>query len=535
MAKTVFYNGSVVTMDENQTVASAVVVDGNRITFVGSDQQALSHASTESVTIDLAGRSLIPGFIDSHLHTAVLGANTVAIDCRSPGISSIEEIKKRIAEVAKDTPKGQWIRGWGYDHSKLLEKRHPNRWDLDEAAPDHPVMLTRVCAHISTHNSKSLAIAGIHDLEEDPVGGVLDRENGVVNGVMRENAHMRMMKVSQLSREELIHAIELASDRLIAEGITSVHDSGGYGPAQMSAIQDAVGMGKLKVRLYAMIFSFVDNLSFVESYLRVGLHTGYGDDRFRLGPIKLMIDGSSSGPTAATIEPYVSNPSFSGILSMSQGQVDDIIRKAHIAGWQVTSHAVGDRAVTMIIDAIEKAQKDHPREDARHRIEHCAMVNDEILSRIRTLGIIPISNPIFLYEFGDGYLVNYGESRAYRMFANQSFLDHGIKAAGSSDCPITFSNPILNMHLAVNRETQSGNVINPNERISVLDALRMFTINGAYASFEEKEKGSIEVGKLADLVVLSNSILDTNPAEIRTLKVDFTMIDGEMVYERASI
>lgn len=531
-ADIIFFNGSVLTMDCNDTVVSGVAIKDNKIIYTGSTASSLVYADEKTRLINLKGRCLIPGFIDSHLHTAVLGSNSLAIDCRSPGVNSIDDIKTLIKEAAKVIPKGQWIRGWGYDHSKLAEKRHPNRWDLDEAAPDHPVILTRACAHISAHNSRSLELAGLKNDSPDPDGGVMDRENNTINGVMRENAHMQILKTSQLSKEEIINAISAANDRLIKEGITTVHDSGGYGNIQMSAIQDAIKQKKLQIRIYSMIFSFVDNLDFVEEYIHMGLHTGFGDDHFKIGPLKLMIDGSSSGPTAATLKPYTSNPTDSGILSMTQEQVDDIIMRAHKAGWQVTSHAVGDRAVTMIVNAIEKALISYPRDNHRHRIEHCAMVNNELLKKIKNLGIVPIPNPIFLYEFGDGYIVNYGKERANKMFTNNSFIQKGIIAAGSSDCPITFSNPILNIHLAVNRQTQKGQVINPHERVTILQALRMFTYNGAYASFDEDKKGSIEVGKLADLVVLSENLLEVSPEKVKDVLVEMTVIDGKIAYEK---
>jgi predicted amidohydrolase YtcJ len=534
-ADIVFYNGPVITVNSKNEIAEAVAVKGNKISFIGNEGEINKYIDQNTKVIDLKGRSLIPGFIDSHLHTALVGANSLAIDCRSPGISSIEDIKNLIREVVKVTPKGQWIRGWGYDDSKLVEKRHPNRWDLDDAAPDNPVVLTRVCCHISTHNSKSLKLAGLADDAPDPVGGVRDRENGVINGVMKENAHMQIAKISALSREGIIDAMAAANDMLIKEGITSISDSGGFGLIQMGAIQDAVEQNKLKIRINAMIFTLTDNLLMIEDFIKVGIHTGFGNDNYKLGPLKIMIDGSSSGPTAATLKPYTSKPDFSGILAMTQEQVDDIIIRAHSAGWQVTSHAVGDRAVTMIVDAIEKALKKYPRENHRHRIEHCAMINGELLDRIKKLGIVPIANPIFLYEFGDGYMVNYGKERAYNMFTAKSFFDKGIIAAGSSDCPVTFSSPILNMHLAVNRETQKGQVINADERVSIEQALRMFTYNGAYASFDENKKGTIEVGKLADLVVLSGSLYDTPVDKIRDLSVDMTIIDGDIVYQSGDV
>ncbi len=528
----VFKGGSVITVDKDNSVHSGLAVLGNKILFAGDEKDAAKLIGEQTEVIDLRGKCLIPGFIDSHLHTGVMGANALAVDCRSPGVSSIEDIKQLIAERVKTTPKGQWIRGWGYDHSKLKEKRHPNRWDLDEVAPDHPVIITRVCAHISAHNSKSLEVAGINDESKDPAGGVYMRDNGHVNGVMLENAHMEAMKVAMLSHQELLNAMEVANGMLVKEGISSLHDSGGYGFVQMGAFQDAVSKGLLKVRIYSMIFSFVDNLDFNNTYLRIGLHTGFGSQRFKIGPTKLMIDGSSSGPTAATLDGYACNPEDHGILSMRPEDVDAFILRAHKAGYQVTCHAVGDKAVTVIVDAIEKAMNEYPRQNCRHRIEHCAMINDDLVERIQRLGIVPILNPIFLYEFGDGYMVNYGKERAYRMFSAKCFLDKGVIAAGSSDCPITFSNPILNMHLACNRETQTGQVINSGERIGVMDALRMFTYNGAYASFEEDIKGSLEEGKLADLAVLSRDLTKVKPEELKDVVVDMTIIDGEKVYER---
>jgi predicted amidohydrolase YtcJ len=528
----IFYNGPVITVDSRDSVREGVAIANGIIIKVGTKEDVMQLRGETTEMIDLKGRSLIPGFIDSHLHTAVMGANALALDLRWPGVGSIEEIKDKIREAAKTVPKGQWIRGWGYDHSKLKEQRHPNKWDLDEAAPEHPVMLTRVCAHISAHNSMSLNFAGVDEntVCNDP--STMEKIDGVYSGVMKENAHMAMMKVASLSKEEIIRAMEAANQMLVSEGITSVHDSGGYGAVQMEAFQEAVEQGKFHPRLYTMIFSFVENVRFVEDYLSVGIHTGFGNPHLRLGPVKLMIDGSSSGPTAATLAPYASNPSFSGILSHTQEEIDAIIEKAHGLGWQVTSHAVGDRAVTMIVDAIEKALLKCPREDHRHRIEHCAMVNDALLERIKALGIVPIPNPIFLYEFGDGYLKNYGNERAHRMFPSKSYFDRGILAAGSSDCPITFSNPIRNMSAAVNRKTQTGQVVNGAEGVSVAQALRMFTIHGAYASFEEKHKGSIEEGKLADLVVLSGSLYETSPVDLEGLSVDMTLIDGKVVYKK---
>jgi len=531
-ADIIFYNGEVITMDAADSIVQAVAVKDGLIMAAGASGQIKMFQSPDTKMIDLAGRSLVPGFIDSHLHMGILGMNTMSLDLRYPGVKSIEEIKALIREKAKTTPKGEWIRGWGYDHSKLAGNRHPTKDDLDDASRDHPVIVTRACSHISAHNSLSLEIAGITDGTPNPEGGIIGRDKGKLNGLMFENAHMNMTKAALPSEEELRLAFRNANELLISEGVTGVHDAGGYGQMQMDILREMVESGAIDIKIYAMLFSFIDNLSYINSYIEKGCGAGEGNAKFRIGPVKLMIDGSSSGPTAATIEPYTSNPNDSGIMTMTQKEINAYILRAHKAGYQVTSHAVGDRAVTAIVDAIEKAMMAYPAENRRHRIEHCAMTNRELLPRIKKLGIVPIAQPVFLYEFGDGYMRNYGKERVDNMFACRSFFDNGIVCAGSSDSPITFSNPILGIHSAVNRTTQTGRAISQGQKVSVLEALRMYTSNGAWASFEEKRKGSIEKGKAADLAVLSHSLLKHNPDRISDIQVDMTIIDGRIRFLR---
>lgn len=531
-ADRVFLNGEVVTVNSKNEIKEALAIKENKIVFVGSNQDAQKYVGAKTEVIDLKGKSLLPGFIDAHQHVLVRGANSLGIDSRSPGIKSIEELKALIAERVKTTPKGEWIRGWGYDHSKLAENRHPDRFDLDEVAPDHPVVIVRTCNHIAAFNTKALEVTGTPidatTINNAPVG----ERNGKSNGVMFEAAYMEVLSKATPSLEEMVSALGMVDGMLLAEGITSVHDAGGHGFPQMKALQQAVESGKLKTRICAMLFALIgDTTTFSDLYIKSGIYTNFGNDHLKLGPIKMMIDGSSSGPTASTIDEYTSMPGNHGLLSMTQEQVDDLTMRAHVAGYQVTSHAVGDRAVTMIVDAIEKALKAHPRKDHRHRIEHCAMVNDELLNRIKALGIIPVPQPIFLYEFGDGYVRNYGD-RSNRMFTCGSFIKKGILAAGSSDCPVTFANPLLNMHVAVNRQTQTGQVVGPDEKISLMDAIRMFTYNSAYVSFDEKIKGSLEVGKLADVIVLSEALLKVDPSKIKDVVVEKTYLDGELAYSR---
>lgn len=525
----VFINGNIITVNEKNEILEALAIKGDRITFVGSNDEIKKYIGEKTEIIDLKGRSLLPGFIDSHVHMAVYGMNALGIDCRYPKVKSIEDIKGLIKEETKKIPEGKWIRCWGYDHSKLTEKRHPTRWDLDQVSPNNPVILTRTCAHISTHNSKSMELAGIDENTKSPPGGEIEKKEGIPTGVMKENAHMNVLKISKFSKEELIKGLKRANEDFIRQGITSLHDSGGYGAVQMAAMQEAIQKKVVDIRIYSMIFSFVENLNFINDFIKVGIHTNFGDQNLKLGPIKIMTDGSSSGPTAATNAPYSNGSGSRGIMSMTKEEIEENIFKAHAAGYQVTAHAVGDRAIEQVITAIEKALKVMPKKNHRHRIEHCAIVNENIISKIKQLGIIPIPQPTFLYEFGDGYMVNFGGKRVDKMFPCKTFIQNNIICAGSSDCPITFINPLLGIHMAVNRVTQTGQKISQNEKISVEEAIRMYTYNGAYASFDENIKGSLELGKLADLVVLSENILKCNPKKIKEIVVDMTMIGGKVI------
>lgn len=531
-AEYIFINGQVITVNNQDEIAQAVAVGGNRILVVGRTEEVLTWQGERTSIIDLEGRSLLPGFIDAHMHMALYGTNMLGVDCKN-GVHSVSGIVKRLKDRAVSVPPGEWIRGWGYNDMKLAENRHPNRWDLDEASRDHPIIVTRGCVHISVANSKALELLGITRETPDPVGGKIERdENGEPTGVLKEKAHMWAFYAAKYEPEEIRQALSAADQVLLGLGITSVHDAGAYGAAQLRAAYQAVKEGEVKVRINAMIYSLIEESEkFIDQVMEVGLATGIGDDHFRIGPVKIIIDGSSSGPTAGTREPYTSNPQDSGILYFTQDEIDNILLPAHRAGFQITAHAVGDRAVEMMINSIERALKEYPRVNHRHRIEHAGMVPPDLMARLKKLNIIPMPNPSFIYDYGEGYVKNYGE-RIHSMFPLADYYQEGIIAATGSDAPVTYPNPLVGIYCAVSRKTQAGLVVGENQRISVLQAIRSFTWSGAYASFEEEEKGSIEAGKLADLVVLNGSILNIEQDDILSLEVDLTMIDGEIVYSR---
>ncbi len=531
MKKTTIYtNGKILTVDRNDSVVESMAVCGDRIIATGTLAQVRALCPEEADLVDLQGKCIVPGFIDAHHHIGIQGLNNLAIDCHVPGV---KDILDKVREAARNTPKGEWIRGWGLNESALAEGRAPTRFELDEAAPDHPVILIRVCNHVCVSNSAALRLAGIDDNTPDPDGGeIVHDENGRANGTLKEKSYNQVLGIALPSREELLRGMVQTTDRLLSLGITSVHEAGSYGPVQMSALLQGVKDGVIKQRIYAIVFSFVDNDNFVSRFIDSGMFTGLGDEHFRIGPIKLMIDGSSSAPTAAMFEPFVNKPGDTGILCYEPGDVESILIRAHKAGFQITCHAIGDRASTVIVDTIGKALEMYPRPDARHRVEHCAFTNDYIVRRVKELGIVPTVQPVFLNTYGDGYIRNYGPDRVDRMFPCKTWLENGVMAAGSSDCPVEEANPLFDMYMAICRTTASGAKISQGECINIHQALRMHTYNGAYASFEEEIKGSLEPGKLADYVILSASPYDTATEDVPSILVEKTFIGGEEVYSR---
>ncbi|MFP7732257.1 amidohydrolase [Priestia aryabhattai] len=531
-ANLVFWNGQVITVDQELSIVEAVAVKDNKILAVGNNAEIKAFVGDQTQIIDLKGKSLLPGFIDSHIHLTLYGTNKLGVSCKESHIHSINDVLADLGRKAKQTPKGEWVRAWGFNETVIDEKRFPSRHELDQISIEHPIMIIRTCAHISVVNSKALELAGINDTTPDPEGGKIVRDvRGKVTGVLMETAHMNMFEKAKYSDEELRKGMSLASKDFISAGITSIHDAGGYGPNNLRIMQEAVRSKDVKLRVYAIVGALNNSEDFVKKMTQAGIITGLGDEKFRIGPAKVFTDGSSSGPTIATRQSYTSDPNNYGILYFSQEELNHILGEAHRKGFQITAHAQGDRAIELMLNCIEEALRQHPRDDHRHRIEHAGITPPDLLKHMKKLGVIPIPNPSFFYEFGDGYIKNYGE-RVHHMFPVRSFIDEGVIAAGGSDSPVTTHNPLMGIHAGVNRESRSGHGVGTNQRISVMEAIKLYTWNGAYASFEEDIKGSIEIGKLADFVILSDSILDVSSKNIKDIQVDMTVIDGEIVYQQ---
>lgn len=534
-ADIVLKNGVVVTVDRDNSICQAVAVKGNKIVYVGDDTGADEWIGKGTRVIDLKGRALLPGFIDAHMHLGMRGQNAaVIIDCNSNDVTSIKGIQEKIREAASKVPKGTWIKATGYEQSKLDEGRHPTRDELDEAAPDHPVQLTRCCLHMGVYNTLALEAGGITGPEMFAPGEVVVDENGRMTGLLKERACTYMWDKVVYTKEEYMDSFKAANDLLLSFGVTSMHDGSFYGEDTIGLYQEACRQGIIKVRMYILLYHAYGKektIEWVNKFISTGIHGGLGDEHFRLGHVKILIDGSTSGPSCSTKEPYSHDPDLKGIQLYTQEEADDILIKAHNAGFNVTAHAVGDAAVDVILTSIERAMAQNPR-PCRHRIDHCGIVNEELLDRIEKAGIVTIPNPGFFNENADIYVKYYGDRVNY-MFPLKSYLDRGITAALGSDAPVIEADPMIGIYGALTRADKvSGVVAGECQRIGIMDAIRMYTYNGAYASLEEDIKGSIEPGKLADLVILSENILETPIERIKSVKADMTILDGEIVYER---
>lgn len=534
----VFKNGRIITVNENDDIYEALAVKDNRIICVGDNKQADEYIGDRTRVIDLHGRAVTPGFIDSHIHFTELCLLAGGVIVSVKGVNSIEDIKQILAAEVKKRKPGEWIYLGGYDQNKLEEQRHPTYLDLDEVSPDNPVKCTRVCCHMSVFNSKAMELAGVgnHSVFERPDEVALD-SCGNITGLFKEASQGLVFKGMELSREAYRHAFKAGSEVLPQYGITSIHDVGaGMTNTGRNMMQEEVEKGNLQLRIYAFYCSLDSRekgIEAINALLEIGPHTGIGNEWFKMGPAKLLLDGSTSGPSCYMKEPYCHDSQLKGIQNFpNQNELNESLLKAHREGFKLSGHAVGDAAVEQIVTAYEYINENEPAEDARFRIEHTGLTNPDLIERIKKLNAVVISNPAFITINGGDYNRFYGD-RTEMMFAHKTYKENGIVEGFGSDFPVAPPNPLLSIYGAVTRKDIRKNVLcGESQKAELLDAIRSHTYNNAYASFDEKLKGSIEVGKLADLAVLSEDILSCDPEQIKDITVDITMLDGKIIFEK---
>jgi predicted amidohydrolase YtcJ len=547
-ADVVLFNGNVITVNEKKTRAQGAAVKDGRILWVGTDEEVKQAVGKGTQVRDLKGMTVVPGFIESHNHTLMFGLGLSSIDLTK--VSSIEEMIALVKERAAKQKEGTWITGVGYNQNELKEKRHPGREDLDKAAPKHLVSLRHTSAHGIAVNSLALATAGITRATPDPEGGKIgkDAKTGELTGLLFESPAMKLIEdhMPKPGLEDLVTALGNASRRFLSEGITSAMDANVGGneiPLQVAAYQEAVERGVLRVRHNLAIWSeaVFDYSRFEESLkeargrlLGLGIRTGLGDERLRIGPFKIIVDGAFSTVTAVTYEPYGvdANDRGCGVLVIEPEKLAKVVSLVHGLGWQLSIHGIGDRAIDVCLDAFDAAQKSKPGKDSRHRLEHCTMALPRMFDRIKRLGVIPVLQPGFIWELGDNWFRQLGKETCAQLKPFRKLLDNQILMAFSSDRPVVSGAPLLGIHSAVNQKTRTGQDYAPAEKITPEEALRCYTINGAYATFEEKIKGSLEAGKLADLVILAEDPTRVKPEKIKDIPVVATMVGGEFCYEK---
>lgn len=524
----VLVNGRVRTMDAAQPEASAVAIRLGRIAFVGDDAGARAAAPGAAV-IDLAGRTATPGLNDAHAHPMSVGFALLDLDLSPERNGSLGDLLGLVRQAVAERPAGAWIVGRGYDDARLAEGRHPTRADLDAVAPEHPVILIRMCHHIGAANSAALRLAGVTRATVDPDGGIFDRdERGEPTGVLREAAltAVRTM-MPEPDETAMMAALQAGGREFLRQGVTSTVEAGIRDPRELRAYQRLGEQGKLPVRTYLMMM--IDET--LDDLVELGIQTGFGDAWVTIGPAKLFSDGSIGGRTAMMHAPYEGQPDNHGLWMMPPEELKAKVRRAHDAGFQVGIHAIGDAAIDLVLDAYEEAQAANPRPDARHRIEHCSIVDDRILGRIRDLGVVPIPGTSFLRHFRDAYINNLGEWRIGQAYGMRSFERFGIVAAASSDAPVVPVNALAGLQTMVTRRDILGRPCNPQEAISLDEALRAYTVNGAYASFEEGIKGTLRPGMLGDVTVFETDLFAVDADDLAGVKVDMTIVEGEVVYE----
>ena len=512
-------------------VAPAVAVLNGRVV-------ALEDVPARTV-VDLDGAVVAPGFHDAHNHMAWYGLSLDEVDLRVP---TLEALYDAVAARAAGSAPAAWVVGAGYDENKL--GAHPTREALDRAAGGRPVWLKHTSGHMCTVSSAVLDELGIADAPVDVPGGlVVVDSDGRPTGLLQEQAQGLLSRlVLPYPVATLVDAVERAGRAYLAQGITSVVEAGvgggwiGKSPVEVAAYQQARDAGRLPVRVELMVAA--DALHPLVAHasddvvrgLDLGVRSGLGDDRLRIGPVKVFTDGSLIGHTCALTEDFADTPGSRGYLQADADELTRTVLEAHRSGWRVAAHAIGDAAIDLVLDAYDEAQRRWPRPGVRHRIEHFGVSRPDQVLRAAALGVVPVPQGRFVGEIGDGMLRALGPERAGWAYRYRSLLDAGITPPGSSDRPVVDGAPLLGIHDMVNRRTESGLACGAEEAISGLEALTAYTLGSAYASHQEGDRGTVALGKRADLVVLSDDPATVAPDAIGDIEVLRTVLGGEVVH-----
>lgn len=526
-------HGNVYTVAEKQPKAEAIAVKSGRIVFVGSNDDAKKFHTAK--IIDLHGRTVLPGFTDSHCHIFGIGEREMRLNLE--GTNSLKDFLASVNERVDKTAPGKWIAGRGWIETFWKPPQFPTRQDVDKIAPNNPVFLTRADGHASVANSTALKIAGIDKNTPNPFGGQILKTNGEPNGMLLDNAQDLVARNIQKPTEgEREQALLRGIDREIKLGWCEIQNAGSH-EQDIDLIRKAFGAGKIKIRFVNAVYGPGQDS---QNFLRQGPTIDAFDHHFTQRTIKVIFDGALGSRGAALLKPYSDAPETSGFLTEKPEDLQLMFEKALRRGIQVETHAIGDRANRVILDLYQHAFQAVPPDkrqvrDSRWRVEHAQIVDSADIPRFAKLGVIPSMQPSHAISDLFFATARLGVNRLVGAYAWQSFINTGCIIAGGSDAPVERGEPMIEFYAAVARKSakgESGENWHPEQAVSREDALKMFTLWPAYAAFEEKDKGSIEVGKLADFTVLSRDIMKVPEKELLETRNEMTVIGGEIIYSR---
>ncbi|MCJ7762407.1 amidohydrolase [Candidatus Bathyarchaeota archaeon] len=517
-ANLVLLEGKVLTMNPDQPSADALAVKGNRIFKVGTNESVSKLIGEDTTVIRLEGRTVVPGFIDTHIHVCDFGKLLTWLNLEN--VASIKEMQSCLSQHIKKAVKGKWIIGRGWNQNRLSEKRLPTRFDLDPFSPDNPVVLYHQSGQVCVVNSKALELASVN--QHGNAGIDKNAQTGELTGILRDEATNLVWKmIPEPSEEELLAATLMALEKIVEAGITSVHW------IVLSAIElsiiEKIASTKLGLRVYLIIpENLLDKALPILGNLK--------NEFLKFGGVVIFSDGYLASRTATLSQPYSDNPKERGELLCPEKEMLKLAGKIQDAGLQVVIHAVGDKAVETALNVLEENSQQLKAKNLRPRLEQATVLNEELIERInKQQAIVSVQPCVVASEFSVwSAMERLGAERARWLFPLKTLIGNGVMVVAGSDCPMEPLSPLLGIQAAVTRDAF------PQERVSVEDALRMYTVNAAYASFDEKIKGSIEVGKLADFTVLSKDPHATPSSEIGDIKVEYTLIEGKVVYSKTS-
>jgi predicted amidohydrolase YtcJ len=515
MADLILFNANIITMDPVFPKARWVAVENGKILVLSEEDQFKELCRQNTKAIDCQGKTVLPGFIDAHLHFWGLAENLEMINLEPRNnIRSIPDIQEKIKQASRNLPAGDWIRGRGYHEFYLAEKKHPTRWDLDRAAPSHPVKLTHRSGHAHVLNSLALKYVGISKETGDPPGGLIDRhmETGEPTGLLYGMGDYLAERILLIPEDRMEKGIRLADAELSSLGITSVHDASSRNDlSRWKMFQRWMEEGLYKTRINVAL-----GLKGFQEYQMSEFSPPGDRSRLNLKGVKIILH------------------EITGDLHPGQEELNKMVLRIHDSGMQVLLHAVQKKEIEAACDAIDFALQRSPRPDPRHRIEHCSVCPPSLAKRIASLGIFVVTQPSFIFYNGERYLRTVPESEQGHLYPIATLMKSNVRVAGSSDSPVVPANPLMGIYTAASRKAENGEFVSSGETISPSEAIRMFTIDAAKATFEEGIKGSLTAGKLADLVVLSGDPTKLPIEEIKEIKVEMTILNGEVVWDKLS-